>query len=317
MAASAGRKQAIVGRMKALHIKMLKAAALLGFAFSLGVTGPASAQEKDPVVLTVNGQEIRASEISFAKDEILPHLGGLPAKARYPFIVDYLIERHLLAQAAVRDKINKSDAYRKRLRYYQVKALREAYFATALRPKVTDKMVRDTYEKEKSTTKVRKRARAQHILVATQKEADELYEKVKAGGDFAQLARDHSTDEVAAKGGDLGYFFAEEMVPEFSKVVFDLKEREVGGPVKTKFGWHIVRLVDMQTVGPRKYEDVEEGIRAILLRQLVQDEIKEYKKQSKIEYLDPDLVKIRADVQKRLDDYQKKLKEQEKNTQKK
>ncbi len=303
--------------MKALHIKTLKVLALLGFAFSLSATSPVLAQEKDPVVLTVNGQQIRASEIAFAKDEILPHLGGLPPKARYPFIVDYLIERHLLAQAAVRDKVNKTDAYRKRLRYYQVKALREAYFDSALRPKVTDEMVRNTYEKEKSTSKVRKRARAQHILVATQKEADEIHQKVKAGGDFAQLARDHSTDEVAAKGGDLGYFFAEEMVPEFSKVVFDLKEKEVGGPVKTKFGWHIVRLVDMQTVGPRKFEDVEEGIRAILLRELVQKEVGTYKKQSKIEYLDPDLVKIRADVQKRVQEYEKRLKEQEEKTQKK
>lgn len=297
--------------MKALNSKFLKVLALFGLAFSLSATSPSVAQEKDPVVLTVNGQEIRASEISFAKDEILPHLGGLPPKARYPFIVDYLIERHLLAQAAVRDKLNKSDAYRKRLRYYQVKALREAYFAEALRPKVTEKMVRDTYEKEKSTSKVRKRARAQHILVKTQAEADEIYKKVKAGGDFAQLARDHSTDEVAAKGGDLGYFFAEEMVPEFSKVVFDLKEKEVGGPVKTKFGWHIVRLVDLQTIGPRKFEDVREGIQAIMLREIVQNEVATYKKQSKIEYLDPDLIKLRDDVEKRVKEHEKKLKEQE------
>ncbi|CAN0499062.1 unnamed protein product, partial [Discosporangium mesarthrocarpum] len=165
--------------------------------------------------------------------------------------------------------------------------------------------------KEKSTSKVRKRARAQHILVKTQKEADEIYKKVKAGGNFAQLARDHSTDEVAVKGGDLGYFFAEEMVPEFSNVVFNLKEKEVGGPVKTKFGWHIVKLVNLQTIGPRKYEDVREGIQAILLREVVQKEVATYKKQSKIEYLDPDLVKLRTDVQKRVKEHEKKLKEQQ------
>ena len=297
--------------MKALHTKYLTALALFGLALALGAASPVSAQEKDPVVLTVNGQEIRASEISFAKDEILPHLGGLPPKARYPFIVDYLIERHLLAQAAVRDKINKTDAYRKRLRYYQVKALREAYFATALRPKVTEEKVREVYNKEKSTSKVRKRARAQHIVVATQKEADEIYAKIQKGGDFAQLARDHSTDEVAVKGGDLGYFFAEEMVPEFSNVVFNLKKNQVGGPVKTKFGWHIVKLLNMQEIGPRKFEDVQEGIQAILLRELVQGEVAEYKKQSKIEYLDPDLIKLRADVQKRVKEHEKLLKEQQ------
>ncbi len=295
--------------MRTSYTTPIKALALIACALLISLAGPAQAQENDPVVLTINGQQIRASEIALAKDEILPHLGGLPAKARYPFIVDYLIERHLLAQAAVRDKVNTTDAYRKRMRYYQVKALREAYFASILRPKVTEKMVRDTYEKEKSTSKVRQRARAQHIIVPDQKKADEIYAKVKAGEDFAKLAREHSTDEVAAKGGDLGYFFAEEMVPEFSDVVFNLKKNEVGGPVKTKFGWHIVKLVDMQTVGPRKFEDVEEGIRAILLRELVQKQVAEYKKVSKIEYLDEDLIKLRDDVQKRLDEYNKKREE--------
>ncbi len=297
--------------MKALNTKSLQALAAIGFVFTLGAANPVFAQEKDPVVLTVNGQEIRASEIAFARDEILPHLGGLPPKARYPFIVDYLVERHLLAQAAVRDKINKSDAYRKRLRYYQVKALREAYFAEKLRPQVTEDMVRATYEKEKSTSKVRERARAQHILVKTQKEADEIYTKIQKGEDFAALARQHSTDEVAAKGGDLGFFFAEEMVPEFSEVVFKLKKNEVGGPVKTKFGWHIVKRLGTQTIGPRKFEDVREGIQAILLREVVQGEVAKYKKQSKIDYLDPDLIKIREGIQKRLEEREKALKDQE------
>ena len=298
--------------MKALNMKTTAALAIFGVAVSLNLTNVVLAQEKDPVVFKVNGQEVRASEISFAKDEILPHLGGLPAKARYPFLVDYLVERHLLAQAAVRDKINKTDAYRKRLRYYQVKALREAYFAEKIRPKITDEMIKATYEKEKSKSKTQKRAHARHILVASQKEADEIFAKINKGEDIAALAKAHSTDEVAAKGGDLGFFFAEEMVPEFSNVVFHLKKNQIGGPVKTKFGWHIVQLLDMRTVGPKRLEDVQEGIQAILLRQLVQDEIAKYKKQSKIEYLDPDLVKLRNQIQKRLDARQKALDEQEK-----
>ncbi len=284
--------------------------AVAGFAVTLNDSQPTVAQEKDMVVFKVNGQEVRASEIAFARDEVLPHLGGLPAKARYPFIVDYLIERHLMAQAAVSAKVNKSDAYRKRLRYYQVKALREAYFAEHIRPLVSKQKVKETYEREKTTAKSRDRARARHIVVATQKQADELFARASKGENFAQMAKEHSTDEAAAQGGDLGYFFAEEMVPEFSDVVFNLKPGQLGGPVKTKWGWHVVKLMDKQTVGPKRFEDVEEGLTAILLRQKVQDEIARLKKISKIEYLDPDLIKLRDQLQKRIDE-QRKLQEQE------
>ncbi|MEM7427044.1 MAG: peptidylprolyl isomerase [Pseudomonadota bacterium] len=283
-------------------------AALTACAFGLTLAGPAAAQSSgnDAVVFTVNGQEIRASEIGFARDEVLPHIGGLPPKARYPFIVDYLLERHLLAQAAVGAQINKTDAYRKRLRYYQVKALREAYFAEKIRPLITKKMVRDVYEREKKNSKPRSRARALQIVVPSQQEADQLFARVSKGENFGALARQFSKGEGAANGGDLGYFYKEEMVPNFSDVVFGLKAGEVGGPFKTKFGWHIVKLIDTQTIGPKRFEDVEDGITAILLRQKVQDEIARFKKQSKIEYLDPDLVKIRSAIQKRVEEEEKK-----------
>ncbi len=291
--------------MKNLKKKFAIVLTATGLVFSLNMAEPALAQEEDKVVFTVNGQKIRASEIAIAKDEVLPHLGGLPPKARFPFIVDYLIERHLLAQAAVSAQINKTEAYKKRLRYYQVKALREAYFAEKIRPRISKEKVRETYEREKKNTKPKTRARARHILVKDEKTAKELFVKAKQGDDFALLARNNSTDEAAPQGGDLGYFFPEEMVSEFSDVVFKLKPGQIGGPIKTKYGWHVVKVVDFQTIGPKRFEDVEEGVTAILLRQEVQDEIAKFKKRSKIEYLDPDLIKVRAEIQKRIDAAQK------------
>ena len=83
------------GRMKILKRAFAVGLAVAGLAASYTLSGQALAQEKDPVVFKVNGQEVRASEIAIAKDEVLPHLGNLPPKARYPFIVDYLIESAL------------------------------------------------------------------------------------------------------------------------------------------------------------------------------------------------------------------------------
>jgi peptidyl-prolyl cis-trans isomerase C len=116
------------------------ASALLGLAFVL----PATAQEEDAapkedkVVAIVNGHEIRGSEVQMATDDIVGQLPDLPPKLRYPFVVEYLIERHLLAQYAVKEGIADTEEYKRRLALYQAKALRDAYFFQKIRPMVTE-----------------------------------------------------------------------------------------------------------------------------------------------------------------------------------
>ena len=93
---------------------------------------------KERVVAKVNGHGITVREIELAADDILPQLPDVPANLRYPFLVEYLIERHLLAQAAVKEGMGESAEYKRRLALYQAKALRDAYFTEKLKPAVTD-----------------------------------------------------------------------------------------------------------------------------------------------------------------------------------
>ena len=260
----------------------------------------AIAQENDEkkAAVKVNGHVITAAEVKLAADDILPHLSDVPPKLRYPFIVEYLVERHLLAQLAVSEGVNQTQEYKDRLAFYQAKALRDAYFANKIKPLVTDEEIQKAYDAQAAKITPEKRARARHILLGTEQEATEIMARLDKGEDFEELAKKYSVDGSKEFGGDLGYFSAAEMVPEFSKAVFSMKPGDVSGPVKTDFGWHIIKLEDLKEQGAQPLEEVKPAIRQVLLRQAVQDKIVELRRTGKIEILDPDLVKLQEETEK-------------------
>lgn len=122
-----------------------------------------------------------------------------------------------------------------------------------------DEEVKQFYERNKSGlyTFTEDVVRARHILVPADKEqkAQELAQRAKGGEDFSKLARDYSTDPGSGRvGGDLGYFRKVDMVPEFAEIAFALKPGEVGGPVRSQFGWHVIKVDDRRPPGAIPFE---------------------------------------------------------------
>ncbi len=274
---------------------------------------PAMAQEKktdagkpSTVVARVNGYEITAREVQLAGEDVAALLKDVPPKMRYPLLVQYLIERHLLAQKALKEGLANSEEYKRRLRFYQYKALRDAYFHQKIKPRVTPEKVQEIYDRETKKVKPVVRVRARHILVSTKEQAEKILKDLKKGAKFEDLARKHSKDGSREFGGDLGYFTFDEMVPEFSKAAFSLKVGEVSQPVKTEYGWHIIKVEDRKKAGPRPLKEVAPGIEALLLREEVQKEVAQLSKQGKIELLDPELKKLQEENKKRLEELRKK-----------
>ncbi len=263
-------------------------------------------QKPSTVVARVNGYEITAREVELAAQDVAAQLKDVPPKMRYPLIVQYLIERHLLAQKALKEGLANDEEYKRRLRFYQYKALRDAYFFKKIKPRVTPDKVKAVYEKETKKLKPVERVRARHILVSTKEEAEKVLNELKAGKKFEDLARKYSKDGSKEFGGDLGYFTKDEMVPAFSRAVFALKVGEISRPVKTEYGWHIIKLEDRKKIGPRPLAEVAPGIEALLLRQEVQKEVGELSKAGKIELLDPELKKLQEQNRKRLEELKKK-----------
>jgi peptidyl-prolyl cis-trans isomerase C len=269
------------------------------------LVAPAGAQTKqdavpkeDKVVAIVNGHEIRVSEIEMAAEDILGQLPEVPPQLRYPYIVEYLVERHLLAQAAVKDGVAESEEYKRRLALYQAKALRDAYYAEKIKPTVTEEEIKATYDTESAKVAQTERVRARHILVGSEQEAKQIIEQINGGEKFEDAAKKYSLDASKEFGGDLGYFTAAEMVPEFSKAAFALKVGEISGPVKTDFGWHIILVEDRKVGGAQPFDQVKVAIANVLLRKKTQERIIALRKAAKIELKDPDLVKFQEEAMK-------------------
>ena len=286
--------------MKTFGTMILLAVSVLG----LGQAPLAKAEDK--VVVVINGHEIKTSEVEIAAEDIAMQLGDLPAKLRYPFLIEYLVERHLLAQAAVKQGVADTEEYKQRLAFYQAKALRDAYFNSTIKPAVTDEEVKAAYDKEASKVKVSERVRARHILVQTEKEAKDVLARLNKGEKFEDIAKQVSLDGSKDYGGDLGYFSAEEMVPEFSKAAFSLKVGETSVPVKTDYGWHVIKVEDRKQGGAQPFDQVKAGIKAVLMRKKVQDMVSDLRKQAKIEIVDPDLKKLQQMGEKRIEELKKK-----------
>lgn len=271
---------------------------------------PAVAQEEAPkddkVVAIVNGHEIRVSEVQMATDDIIGQLPDLPPKLRYPFVVEYLIERHLLAQLAVKEGIADTEEYKRRLALYQAKALRDAYFFQKIRPQVTEEEIRKVYDEESVKLQQTERVRARHILVGTEQEAKDILDRLAKGEKFEDLAKQFSLDGSKEYGGDLGYFTQPEMVPEFSKAAFALKVGETSQPIKTDFGWHIIRLEDRKQGAAQPYDQVKSAIRNVLLRRKVGETMEGIRKTAKVEIVDDDLKKYAEEASKAAKNFQEK-----------
>jgi peptidyl-prolyl cis-trans isomerase C len=293
-----------------LRIRTFLTSTILAAAIGLALTPLAGAQDaavkEDKTIAIVNGHEIKVSEVQMATDDILGQLPDLPPKLRYPFVVEYLIERHLLAQLAVKESVADTEEYKRRLALYQAKALRDAYFFQKIRPQVTEEQIKAAYDEEAAKVAQTERVRARHILVGTEKEAKELLARIGKGEKFEDLAKKYSLDGSKDYGGDLGYFTAPEMVPEFSKAAFALKTGEITQPVKTDFGWHIIKLEDRKQGAAQPYDQVKSAIRNVLLRKKVQEIMDGVRTSSKVEIVDEDLKKYAAEAARQAKAFQDK-----------
>ena len=280
---------------------------------ALGLAAPVMAQDAikdDKVIAIVNGHEIKVSEVQMATDDIIGQLPDLPPKLRFPFVVEYLIERHLLAQYAVKEGIADTEEYKHRLALYQAKALRDAYFFQKIRPMVTEEEMKAVYDEESAKLQQTERVRARHILVGTEQEAKDILVRLGKGEKFEEVAKQFSLDGSKDYGGDLGYFTAPEMVQEFSTATFALKVGETSKPVKTDFGWHIIRLDDRKQGAAQPFDQVKSAIRNVLLRKKVTETMQKIRGASQVEIVNEDLKKYAEEAAKAAKAFQEKQQKQ-------
>ena len=251
-------------------------------------TFPASAEDK--VVATVNGQPVTESDLAIADSEIGADMGTMPETQKRMSLLEFLIDNQLFAEAADADKLGQGAEFENRLKYLKRRALRELYFEKVIKSSVSDADARKIYDEQVAKIKPEEEVSARHILVESEEKAKELKEKIKAGGDFAALAKEHTKDTGSKEdGGNLGYFSHGQMVPQFEEVVFKLNKGDVSDPVKTQFGWHLIKIEDKRFKQPPAFDIVKDRIIQSQLLQKAQQSAVALRAKSKIELVDPAL----------------------------
>jgi peptidyl-prolyl cis-trans isomerase C len=250
--------------------------------------GPAWSQS-DPVVAKVNGVEIHESDLAMAEEDVgqNPQLQAMPPEARRDYMVSYLADVILAAKAAEGKKVADQKEFKGRLAFIRNKLLMETLLQQEGKAALTPAAMKKVYDEAVKQMSNEQEVRARHILVPTEDEAKAVLAEVKKGTDFAELARQKSKDPgAAAEGGDLGYFGKEQMVPEFAEVAFKLDKGQVSDPVKTQFGWHIIKVEDKRTKPVPEFDKVKDQIETYVTRKAQADYIHKLQETAKIERLD-------------------------------
>ena len=228
----------------------------------------------DPVIAIVEGAAIKRSELQTVQRSLPAQFQQMPLEILFPMLIDRMIDAKLLAMAGRRDNLQNEPELRARIATYEERLIQETYLTRKIAAAATEDAVQARYKKFVAENPAESEVSARHILVASEQKAKEITAQLKAGGDVAKLAADNTIDPSGKQsGGDLGFFKKGEMVPEFSEAAFKLKEGEVtDAPVKTQFGWHVIR-VDKIRQQAQSLDDVREEITNQISQEVVTAEV--------------------------------------------
>ncbi len=266
----------------------LRHACAAAVAISIGLAVPAFAQPADPVVAVVNGTEITRSDVAEVHQS-MPQLRQVPLEMVYDQIVEHLINSRLIVAAAREKDLHQDPEVKERLRQIENQLLQQAYLAKEIESQITEEALKKRYEEMVKTQPAREEVHARHILLPSEEAAKETIAAIEGGKDFAEVAKEKSTGPSAETGGDLGYFTKDEMVPEFAEAAFAMQPGEVTKePVKTQFGWHVIKVEDKRTAPPPNFDEVEAELREQMGDELVAKVVEDLRAKADVKVTKPE-----------------------------
>jgi peptidyl-prolyl cis-trans isomerase C len=250
--------------------------------------GPgAAAGKKDhtgQVLAEVNGAVITTDDFNKELEVLPPYLKQMAATPDgRKVLLDSMVVRELVMQDAQKQGLDKSPEVAAKMEDMKKRVIVEAYLKKKVEEqvKLSDADLQKFYDQNKDKFKAGEQVRASHILVKTEKEAQDVLAQLKGGAKFEDLAKKYSVDPAGQKGGDLGWFGKGNMIPEFEKAAFAMKEGETSGIVKTKFGFHIIKLTGKRPAGLLPFAEVKEQLKASLMPEKQQEVFKKVKEDLK------------------------------------
>src|SRR5436190_10964311 len=261
-------------------------AAALGVVLASALLAGSPARADDKVLAKVNGVEIKESDLALAEEELAPSLAQMDPAAKKDNVLAFLIDLQIVAKAAEDKKVENTDDFKKRLGFTRKRLMMDSLLAAEGKAATTEDAMKKVYEEASKQITGEVEVRARHILVETEDEAKAVVEELKKGADFAEVAKKKSKDPGASDGGDLGFFTKDQMVPEFSAVAFVLEPGKISDPVKSQFGWHVIKVEEKRNRQAPPFEQVKGQIETYVTRKAQADYVAKLREAAKVERTD-------------------------------
>jgi peptidyl-prolyl cis-trans isomerase C len=272
-------------------------------------SAPPSLSNPDSTLAQVNGIPITVDQFNRKWSQL-----SEPARAVYAGpngkkdFLGELITRELLLQKAHEMNLDRDKTVGERVESFRERLLLDAALHELIEKKidVTEEDLRARFNAHREALPPIEEARASHILVKTESEARTLLVRLRRGADFAALAKAHSIDPATKdKGGDLGLLRKGRVLPEFDRVVFEMKPGQISDVVRTSYGYHIIRVQSRRTQKPLSVDDVRDELREQIIREketaLFDALVKTLRAESNIVISESRLASIGEDVAKKHD----------------
>lgn len=263
--------------------KTLLAASLATVMFASPVMAQDAAPAKDPVLATVNGEEILESEVRATQQGLPQQYRQLPFDMLKPMLVDREINQRLLMLAGQDAGLADDEEVKKQLAALERRLVAETYLERAIEEKVTEDAIKAHYDEFIKTNEPEPQVHARHILLENEEDAKAVIAELDGGADFVELAKEKSTGPSGPNGGDLGFFNKGDMVAPFAEAAFAMEPGTYSKePVKTQFGWHVILVEEKKDGVQPSLEEVRQQMQAEVTQKAVQDLIEELRSDAEV-----------------------------------
>lgn len=268
-------------------IRFVTCAAMALLAVAAGPL-PALAQDDNPVVATVNGEEIRRNEVIDAIRRMPQQIQQMPPDILIPAIAERIVDGRLMAAQGYAENVQDNEEVKQRVAEAEREIVQGFWVDQEIAARITEEAVAAAYAEMLAANPPAEEINARHILVETEDEGKALIQRLSDGEDFVALAAEASVGPSGPNGGDLGYFTKEQMVAPFAEAAFAMDVGSISeNPVQTQFGWHVIRVEDRRMTPPPTLEQLREQIEGGLAEQSYREIVAELREGADIVLFGP------------------------------
>ncbi len=249
---------------------------------------PAMAKsDSTPVVAKVNGKDVTLGQLEEYRKTMPEQVSKAPMDQVFGLVQEQVVMGNVISEKAAAANFDQDPEVQQRLAVMRDNVIRATYLEREVNKLVSDAAVKAEYDMYVKNFQPAEEMNAQHILVDQETSAKDIIKKLDSGAKFEDLVKEFSKDKGAAGDGSLGYFKAGDMVKEFSDAAFQLKKGTYSkAPVKTQFGYHVVKVNDRRMASAPSFATMEPQLKAKLQRDSFQTLLADMKKGAQIEMFD-------------------------------